>query len=134
MLLPSSMNELPLRDAPAGRYGYIMGINGYDQQSVELHVEGRASYYFEVHKLRDGRAALVGFVTDEELAKVGSGPFSLYSVLWDNAPHAVALELASVHTATLVDGGRTVDVGNPKRSLSVLDIRKAQPFHVVDGD
>ena len=105
----TELGELNVRfsQAPTGKYGFVAGTSlamALVTQSPDLTLERArlGANFFEIHKLADGNAMLVGFVPAEILAglkqpeRPKSIGLSFASVPSDTAPYIVAVPLTKL--------------------------------------
>jgi hypothetical protein len=141
----TELGELNVRfsQAPTGKYGFVAGTSlamALVTQSPDLVLERArlGANFYEVHKLADGNAMLVGFVPSEILAdlKQPERPkaigLSFGSIPSDTAPYIVALPLVKLSS------DRMPSPIDPKKSdggvILHMDLRgttNRQPLHGV---
>jgi hypothetical protein len=105
-------NELQFSRLPRGVFGYVYGdfLDDLDRARVRLYKSNSA---YEIHKLPDGAAILVGFVSSEIVQriarddKLANFQFTLYSECWADAAVPIALRM------------RNIKVSPPARSITI---------------
>jgi hypothetical protein len=94
-----------LAETPPGSFGFTLSVSitlhdSGTHREIEILSDGLSSE-FEIHKLADGRALLVGYVGPETFDRLREGiklsePISLYSDSWKEAPNLIAVPLSQI--------------------------------------
>jgi hypothetical protein len=121
--LPQVESEKSFGEIPAHSYSFISGLEVVHDHPPNYMRASGFSRDFEVHKLGDGTAMILGFVGAESLVRLQEGmpqgaDVSLYSGRWGDAPNIVAIPLSEIKC----DRSRTIDVAD-RLVVGVLDCK-----------
>lgn len=119
-------NELRFSNAPRGVYGFVSQTNLIliETIGITLRREGDFSNSFEIHKLSDGTAELIGFLaqdTASRLSRDNRSPglqITLYSSKWEGAPSIVSIPMGLLNQDF---DPRTIHLNN-ESSILAIDI------------
>ncbi len=121
--LPQAESGKSFGEIPAHSYSFVDGLEVVLNRTPHYVEASRFSRDFEVHKLGDSTAMILGFVGPESLVRLQEGvpqgaDVALYSGSWNDAPNIVAIPLNEIKC----DRSRIIDVTD-RLAVGVLDCK-----------
>jgi hypothetical protein len=122
-LLPQAESGKSFSEIPGHSYSFLGGVEVLRGRPPNSLTTFRFPRDFEVHKLGDGIAMILGYVGPESLVRLQEGmtqgaDITLYSGSWNDAPNIVAIPLGELNC----DRIRTIDVTD-RNAVDALDCK-----------
>jgi len=120
-LMDALDNELEFSRVPRGVFGFVSGYGLEHLKSAPIRHD-KTPWYFEIHKMLDGDAILVGFVSSDTAQHVSRDDtptdflFTIYSDPWPDSAVPIALSM------------NNLVVSGPARAIRLADL----DFEAID--